>query len=140
MEVAAISGHKSLAMLKRYTHLKATKLVRKLEGGKHKGKQAILDNLMPYPAIINKYNKSYQVRLLDFDNLVAEGTCRESAIRMAQNLLMRKILNSMRSGGSAIPAPDQYLETVDEKKLVMIDPLGLDEMTETATETETELA
>lgn len=30
MEVASISGHKTLAMLKRYTHLKATELVKKL--------------------------------------------------------------------------------------------------------------
>lgn len=30
MEVAAISGHKTLQMLKRYTHLKATELVKKL--------------------------------------------------------------------------------------------------------------
>lgn len=31
LEVAAISGHKTLSMLQRYTHLKATDLVRKLE-------------------------------------------------------------------------------------------------------------
>lgn len=31
MEIAAISGHKSLAMLKRYTHLKAAKLVKSLK-------------------------------------------------------------------------------------------------------------
>jgi integrase len=30
MEVAAISGHKTLQMLKRYAHLKATELVKKL--------------------------------------------------------------------------------------------------------------
>lgn len=42
MEVAAISGHKSLSMLKRYTHLRAGRLVRKLEGNKHKGKQTVM--------------------------------------------------------------------------------------------------
>jgi hypothetical protein len=30
MEIAAISGHKSLSMLKRYTHFKAEDLVKKL--------------------------------------------------------------------------------------------------------------
>ena len=30
MEIAAISGHKSLSMLKRYTHIKAEDLVQKL--------------------------------------------------------------------------------------------------------------
>ena len=31
MEVAAITGHKTLAMLKRYTHLRAADLARKLD-------------------------------------------------------------------------------------------------------------
>ena len=30
MEVASVSGHKSLAMLKRYTHLRAEELAKKL--------------------------------------------------------------------------------------------------------------
>lgn len=53
MEVAAISGHKSLSMLKRYTHLKAQRLVKKLEGGRSKGRQVILTNLVPYPALVS---------------------------------------------------------------------------------------
>lgn len=44
MEIAAISGHKSLSMLKRYTHLKAQRLVSKLEGNRSKGRQHILDH------------------------------------------------------------------------------------------------
>jgi integrase len=32
MEVAAVSGHKTLQMLKRYTHLKAEDLLRKMQG------------------------------------------------------------------------------------------------------------
>jgi integrase len=31
MEIAAISGHKSLSMLRRYTHIKAEDLVQKLD-------------------------------------------------------------------------------------------------------------
>lgn len=34
MEVAAISGHKSLNMLKRYTHLRAYQLVKKIDSKK----------------------------------------------------------------------------------------------------------
>ena len=49
MEIAAISGHKSLAMLKRYTHLKASRLVKKLEGNKHRGQQVVINHLVPYP-------------------------------------------------------------------------------------------
>ena len=127
MEIAAISGHKSLAMLKRYTHLKATKLVRKLEGGKSKGKQVILDNLIPYPAVVERQMDGYQVRLLDFDDLVGCGSDRDSAIRIAQDALLRKILTSMRGNGISIPAPDQYLENIDQSRVVMIDPLAATE-------------
>lgn len=123
MEVAAISGHKSLAMLKRYTHLKAQRLVRKLEGHKNKGKQAVMDNLIPYPAAIEDEAGEIRVRLLDFENVHGLGICRNSAIRVAQDALLRQILQMMRES-RPIPAPDQYLEPVDERLLVMVDPLG----------------
>lgn len=123
MEVAAISGHKSLAMLKRYTHLKAQRLVRKLEGHKNKGKQAVMDNLIPYPAAIEGDAGEIRVRLLDFEDVHGLGTCRTSAIRVAQDALLRRILNMMRES-QPIPAPDQYLEPIDERCVVMVDPLG----------------
>lgn len=123
LEVAAISGHKSLSMLKRYTHLRAQRLVRKLEGNKHKGKQAILDNLIPYPASIEEHPTHIEVRLLDFEGLVMQATCKETAIQVAQDTLLRKILTSMRDA-KPIPQPDQYLEQVEEAKVVMIDPLA----------------
>lgn len=123
MEVAAISGHKSLSMLKRYTHLKAQRLVRKLEGNKNKGKQVILDHLIPYPATMLEYENKFLVKLLDFDHLVADGLCRDSAIQSAQDALLRHILRSMRES-EVIPPPDQYLDAVDEKHIIMIDPMG----------------
>lgn len=123
MEVAAISGHKSLAMLKRYTHLKATRLVRKLEGNKHKGKQAVLDHLIPYPASIEEGPEQIRIRLLDFDDVEGCGPCHNSAIKVAQNVLLRKILLSMK-GSIPIPVPDQYLNFIEGQKIVMIDPLA----------------
>lgn len=125
MEVAAISGHKSLSMLKRYTHLKAQRLVRKLEGNKHKGKQVVIDHLIPYPASIEVMGEGVCVRLLDFDNLAAHGDCLDSAIRVAQNVLLRRILNLIRES-NPVPSPDQYLEIIDENHLVMVDPFGLE--------------
>ena len=122
MEIAAISGHKSLSMLKRYTHLKAQRLVRKLEGNKNKGKQIILDHLIPYPATVIKDEDQFAVKILDFDDLVVTGPCRESAIQSAQDVLLRKILLSMRES-SPIPVPDQYLDEVKEHSIVMIDPM-----------------
>ena len=127
MEVAAISGHKSLAMLKRYTHLKAQRLGCKLEGNKHKGKQAVLDHLIPYPACIEAHFEEgveqIRVRLLDFDDVASVGLCRTSAIKGAQDILLRKILTCMKES-TRIPMPDQYLDMVDEGTVVMIDPLA----------------
>ena len=125
MEIAAISGHKSLAMLKRYTHLRATRLVKKLEGNKNKGRQVVLNNLVPYPAVVEAIESTYKVRLLDFQDIVSYGITKEAAIRTAQDLLLRKIISSMK-GEAHVPAPDQYLESVDENSLVMIDPLPLE--------------
>ena len=122
MEVAAISGHKSLSMLKRYTHLRAQKLVRKLEGNRNKGKQAVLSNLVPYPAVVEEERGNFKVRFLDFEDLAEYGVTRDSAIRLAQDTLLRKIVTSMKGEG-ALPAPDQYLEMIDQQLVVMIDPL-----------------
>jgi integrase len=124
MEVAAISGHKSLAMLKRYTHLKAQRLVRKLEGSRNKGKQAVLDNMVPYPAVVEQQFERFVVRLLDFDDLVGKGSDRDSAIRDAQDLLMRRILHGLRDSSCNLPEPDQFLTKVDEASVIMIDPLA----------------
>lgn len=124
MEVAAISGHKSLAMLKRYTHLRASKLVRKLEGNKHKGRQVIFDCLIPYPALVEQVESGFKVRMLDFVDIEIEDSNEEKAMRQIKDALLRRLLSGMRSGNNGLPAPDQYLEIVDENQVVMIDPLA----------------
>lgn len=123
MEVSAISGHKSLSMLKRYTHLKAQRLVKKLEGNRHKGKQVVLDHMIPYPAEIILKGQQCAVRVLDFENMVGLGQSQESAVLAAQDALLRRIMTSIRDAIS-IPPPNQYLEAVDEQKVIMIDPLA----------------
>lgn len=126
MEVAAISGHKSLSMLKRYTHLKAQKLVRKLEGHKSKGKQMVIDHLIPYPAAVDTSGKNVSIRLLDFDGVVGYGSDTITAMRGAQDALLRKLLNLIRES-EPIPSPDQYLDAVPESVLItMVDPLYLE--------------
>lgn len=123
MEIAAISGHKSLAMLKRYTHLKAQRLVRKLEGHRSKGKQAIIDHLIPYPAQIVRFPETTEVRLLDFESFIVNAKNEADAIMVAQDALLRKIITSIRDE-EKLPPPDQYLENVEENQIVMIDPLA----------------
>jgi integrase len=122
MEVAAISGHKSLSMLKRYTHLRAQRLVRKLDAGTNKGKAQVLSHLIPYPAVVEKQGNDIRVRLLDFDDLAGHGPCQESATQMAQDILLRRIMSLMRAS-LTIPPADHYLELIDEQRIVMIDPL-----------------
>lgn len=123
MEISAISGHKSLSMLKRYTHLKAQRLVKKLEGNRHKGRATVMSMLIPYPAEIEETATHVRVRLLDFDDLTASSASRESAIRGAQDALLRRILAAMREA-TPLPPPDQYLESVGEHRIIMIDPLA----------------
>ena len=123
MEIAAISGHKSLSMLKRYTHLRAQKLVRKLEAPKQKGRAAILNNLVPYPAEIFVRNGKFVIRILDFEKFEVEGDDYEKAVEYAQDKLLRKIILEMKYEKS-VTAPDQYLEPVPQDRITMIDPLA----------------
>ncbi len=125
MEIAAISGHKSLAMLKRYTHLSASKLVKKLEGNRNKGKLAVMNNIVPYPAVIEQLDIGYRVRFLDFADLAAAGDSAEVAMDLARDALLRVIVTAMRSNAT-LPAPDQYLDLVDQAKVVMVDPLPIE--------------
>lgn len=124
MEVAAITGHKSLAMLKRYTHLRASRLARKLEGGRSRARFLFLDKVLPYPGLVEECESGYSVRLLDFKDLVTFGAQREDAIRHAQDALLRRIVSELRAEANALPTPDQYEYSVDERNVVMVDPLA----------------
>lgn len=124
MEVAAISGHKSLAMLKRYTHLKAQRLVRKLEGPRGRQKQAVLDILIPYPGRLRRIEGDIEIELLDFDGATVTASDVVVAKSEAETLLLRLLLSRMRAG-DPIPSPDQYLASVADEELIMLDPMLL---------------
>lgn len=124
MEIAAISGHKSLSMLKRYTHLKAGKLVKKLEGHKHRGHQMINAHLIPYPAVAEETDLGVQVRVLDIEGVVGVGASEEEAVQLARDSLLRHLMLCIRDR-TMIPPADHYLEVVDEAKIFMLDPLAL---------------
>jgi integrase len=125
MEISAISGHKSLSMLKRYTHLKMTRLVRKLEGNKNKGMQVVMDYLIPYPAVLDEHEHGMTLKLLDFEALEVAGQCHESTIKHARDALLRRIISMIKDSVS-IPPPDQYLDLIDESKVIMIDPMAIE--------------
>lgn len=123
MEIAAISGHKSLSMLKRYTHLKAQNLVRKLEQPKNKAKAAMLNQLIPYPAEVRVEGGRVRVKILDFEGLQVQDDNIAAAIERAEDRLLRTLFNRIRLS-QPIPSPDQYLEAVPSEHIVMIDPLA----------------
>lgn len=126
MEVAAISGHKSLSMLKRYTHLRATRLVRKLEGHRNRGRQAVLDLLVPYPAAWIPVAHGYRVLVPDFEGISAEAPTLDQALEAAQVLLLKQLLYLFVQG-LTIPQPDEYLAPLPAAaKVVMLPSLDAD--------------
>ena len=111
-------------MLKRYTHLKAQRLVRKLDSGRNKKRQVLLDIFLPYPGLVAQVGDEFSVQILDFGSTIATGKTLDDALKNASNLLMRKLLTiAMRDGVDQLPQPDQFLDVVDEKAIVMIDPM-----------------
>jgi integrase/predicted RNase H-like HicB family nuclease len=122
MEVAAISGHKSMSMLKRYTHLSVLKLLPKLEGPKNKAFQVLRNNLVPYPAKFREVDGTFHIKILDFEDLEFEADSREAVLLSAREKLKTTIYDLL-SYNRPIPSPDQYEDHVAESDLVMVDPL-----------------
>lgn len=119
LELASITGHKSLAMLKRYTHLQAYQLVKKIDA---KGKRVnrIASYFVPYPAQVMSISEGYKVSFIDFDEVVAHGKSKQEAISNASMSLL-KILALAAQSGRRIPGPGQ-LGRIDES-VVLINPL-----------------
>lgn len=117
MEVAAISGHKSLNMLKRYTHLRAYQLVSKLDVRRRQS-QKIATYFVPYPAELEDTDDGFNICLPDFEGLSVSGRTREAAIDAASVMLLRRLAMAAQQG-ERVPRPgDLPVHTG-----VMIDPL-----------------
>ncbi|MBJ1847166.1 tyrosine-type recombinase/integrase, partial [Escherichia coli] len=118
MEIAAISGHRSLNMLKRYTHLRAYHLVSKLDA-RRKQTSKISPYFVPYPATVRNRNGVFIVTLHDFD-LESRADTRELAISHASVLLLRALAQAAQRG-ERVPTPGELPANIDER--VMICPL-----------------
>jgi integrase len=123
LEIAAISGHKSLSMLKRYTHLRTQRLIQKLDAGKNRGRAAVLSQLVPYPAFVDDRGSEIKIAFPDFECLCISAPDVDSAKGIAQDALLRRLLILMRQGKTP-PAPDAYLDPIDESQIVRLDPLA----------------
>ena len=126
LEISAISGHKSLTMLKRYTHHQTSKLVRKIDGPINRQQQALSQLLVPYPASVKKDAETFVVRILDFDNLQVRARSAEEAATLASDALRRRLC-TLRMQGKKPPLPDQYLETISDEHLMMVNPVVVGE-------------
>ncbi|EHN1697011.1 site-specific integrase [Salmonella enterica subsp. enterica serovar Newport] len=118
MEVAAISGHKSLNMLKRYTHLRAYQLVSKLDVRRRQS-QKIATYFVPYPGEMEDTDEGFRVHLHDFEGLSVSGHTREAAMDAASVVLLRRLATAAQHG-ERVPRPgDLPLQAG-----VMINPLA----------------
>lgn len=119
MEVAAISGHKSLAMLKRYTHLKAYQLARKIDS-KNKNKKKIASYFVPYPALGKWIEQGYEITFIDFDELTVTGKDKQETITKAATRLLHTLALAAQSG-SRLPLPGS--SGVVKEELFLVNPL-----------------
>lgn len=119
IEVASISGHKSLAMLKRYTHLKAYQLVKKIDA-KVKTVNKIASYFTPYPAIGKITNDGYSITFIDFDEFVVTGATKDETMSNAAVELLRKLAIAAQQG-KKIASPGQLTKVTDD--VVLINPL-----------------
>lgn len=122
MEVAAISGHKSLSMLKRYTHLKAHRLVKKLAGARNKARQVMLYNIVPYPAAVADSADGYRIEFLDWADLCVTDPSLHHALDKAQAALLKTLVRGLRDG-NALPQPSEVVEQ-GQANVILVDPLG----------------
>ncbi|WP_058974204.1 tyrosine-type recombinase/integrase [Type-D symbiont of Plautia stali] len=118
MEVAAISGHKSMNMLKRYTHLRATQLVSKLDARRRQA-QKLATIFISYPAEIEEKEGQYLLRFTDLDHTVITAATREEAVFLAASSLLRIQAIAARAG-KRLPPPGEI--NVRDPGRVLINP------------------
>jgi integrase len=123
MEIAAISGHKSLQMLKRYTHLRARMLVSKLDGGKnfHRGVRAVMQIFLPYPASVTTLVDKFQLSFLDFTDIQVEHEDMTRAVELASDALLRRLAGLMKDCRIP-PRPNMALDE-ESDDFVLINPM-----------------
>ncbi|MBJ8931633.1 site-specific integrase [Citrobacter freundii] len=120
IEIASISGHKSLMMLKRYTHLRAYQLVKKLDA-KKKSINKLATYFVPYPAIVSEDERGMHiVDLLDFSEIQVQAVTKEKAVEEASSCLL-KVLARAAQNGKSVPVPGELRGGA--KEIILINPL-----------------
>ncbi|HEY3432574.1 MAG TPA: site-specific integrase [Rhodocyclaceae bacterium] len=127
IEVATISGHRTMSMLKRYAHLSAHLLVKKLDPKPiPKRERPLLREHFPsYPVVISEGSTGVEVDFPDFIDLAATGPSIPDAIEGARARLLKRVVNLLCDGGS-LPSPSPvssiYLPT-NNSRIEVISPI-----------------
>ena len=122
VEISSISGHRSLNILSRYTHLRAKNLVPKLDSKQKKIKDIIAQHLMPFPATISKIDEDWVVKVPDFDNLTVRSKDRDECLHLAKLTLCQKLVSAIQLSQTL---PEPHSEDLDENgDRFLLDPLG----------------
>ncbi|WP_411268998.1 tyrosine-type recombinase/integrase [Escherichia coli] len=121
MEIAAISGHRSMNMLKRYTHLRAWQLVSKLDA-RRRQTQKVAAWFVPYPGhITTDDGQTVRIDICDFDDLSVTAATREEALSRASEVLLRTLAIAAQKG-ERVPAPGAL--PVNDPEFIMVCPLN----------------
>lgn len=126
IEVASISGHKSMSMLKRYSHLHTWKLVEKLDPKrKPKKERPILKESLPaYPAIVTQWSRRIEVEFPDFLDLRVLGTPSVDTVGQAKDRLLRRLITMLCNGNELpSPTPVDVITVRNRSRVEMISPL-----------------
>jgi integrase len=127
IEVAAITGHKTLSMVKRYSHLHAYKLVSKLDP-KPKAKRyrpVLKEQLSPYPAVITQYARRVDIVFPDFIDLHVSGREELCAKEQAKSALLRTLIEALCAGMEPpVPSLADTISALPKgSRVTMISPL-----------------
>lgn len=124
MEVATITGHKDLKMLRRYTHLSAKSLAAKLNGNKADGRmlQRIMNVFQPYPAFIEEHENCIRIKFTDFEDLHCTATDFDEAIERSKDALLRRQLQMLKDR-APLPMASEMIMFEEHSKIVIIDPV-----------------
>lgn len=127
IEVATISGHRSMSMLKRYSHLDVTKLVGKLDPQpkSRKDRPILRKNLPAYPATVTKIYRKFNIEFHDFVDLKFTGNNLEFVMEQAKGGLLRHLVTSLCDGGTpqSPSNPDDILLQNKKSRIEMVSPL-----------------
>lgn len=126
IEVASISGHKSLSMLKRYAHLSTHLLVKKLDPKPlpKKERPLLRDHLPSYPVVVTEYSGRIDIDFPDFIDLKLSGK-KNDVLEDARSLLLRTVVKMLCDG--AVPptpsSPDAIVLPCPRSRVEIISPI-----------------